>query len=66
MAIGDGEVVEFTKEAVKAFLDKAIRFSRKQRDRGVIAAVYYVDAFQSVRASLFDELLGDEEEGTND
>lgn len=64
MAIGDGEVIEFTEEAVKAYLDRAIRLARKQRDdEGSTCAVFYIDAYQSVRASLFDELLGDEEEG---
>ena len=62
MAIGDGEVVEFTKEAVKAYLDAAIRYWRKQEDEDLLGKQFYVDAFQSVRVSLFDELLGDEEE----
>ena len=63
MAIGNGDVIEFTPEAVKAYLDDAITTHRKQRDcwtstpNQITQAIFYIDAFQSVRASLFDELL---------
>ena len=56
--------VEFTPEAVTAYLDQAIRFWRKRRDEQVdkthitaIHATCYVDAYQSVRMSLFGRLL---------
>jgi hypothetical protein len=61
-------LVEFTKEAVKAYLDGAIRHWRGLRDRQPEAlreecmAAYYVDAFQSVRVSLFGERLGVEDD----
>ena len=57
-----GDTVPFTEEAVKAYLDGAIRRWRKLRDQSYNpAAVYYIDAFQSVRSSLFDELLADDD-----
>jgi len=52
--------IKFTEEEVKKYLDKCIRYWRKKRDgRGeeAVMAVYYIDAFQSVRTSLFGELL---------
>lgn len=58
--LGNGEVVEFTEEAVKAYLDQCIREARRKRDEGESMYVYYIDAYQSVRASLFDELLLEE------
>jgi hypothetical protein len=62
------ETVEFTREAVKEYLDGAIRHWRRLRDKQPEAvreecmATYYVDAFQSVRVSLFGEVLGEEED----
>lgn len=50
--------IELTEEAVKAYLDKAIRQWRKSDE---YYAIYYVDAFQSVRTSLFGLLLPKEE-----
>ena len=58
MTVSDGEVVEFTEKAIKAYLDDAIGFFREQKKQGDETAVFYIDAYQSVRASLFDELLG--------
>lgn len=63
-----GETVEFTEEKVREYLDDCIRHWRKIGDNGVPGmpkfnkniAVYYVDAFQSVRISLFGELLEQE------
>lgn len=58
--------VEFTEEAIQDYLDNAIRAWRTQRDRAHgpegdtaqrIMAEHYVDAFQSVRTSLFGETL---------
>jgi hypothetical protein len=56
------QTVEFTEEAVKEYLDNAIRKWRQIRtseleEEGTTIAVYYVDAFQSVRESLFGESL---------
>lgn len=49
--------VEFTEKEVKKYLDDCIRFWRDKRKEGNKMAMYYVDAFQSVRSSLFGELL---------
>jgi len=55
------DTVDFTPEAVKAYLDKCIRYWRSVRDNPEHAkremGSFYVDAFQSVRVSLFGELL---------
>ena len=54
------ETIPFTKEAVKKYLDDCIILSRKERDSGEEKARmygYYVDAYQSVRTSLFGEIL---------
>jgi len=54
------ETIEFTEEAVKKYLDDAITYWRKLRDSGSPSSphyiVYYIDAYQSVRVSLFGEL----------
>lgn len=53
-------VVPFTQEDVRKYLDKCIVFWRKKRDGGgedAKMAEYYVDAYQSVRVSLFGETL---------
>ena len=50
-------VVSFTKKEIKKYLDECIRFWRKKRDEGDSIAEYYVDAFQSVRISIFGKLL---------
>lgn len=43
---------------IKNYLDSCIVYWRKQRDEeGCEFAKYYIDAFQSVRNSIFDELL---------
>jgi hypothetical protein len=62
--VDESETVPFTPEAVMAYLDGAIRSWRKKRDRAIGGdiraynmAVFYVDAYQSVRESLFGELL---------
>lgn len=57
----DADVVLFTKSEVKKYLDACIRYSRSSHDKGDEGALYYVDAYQSVRMSLFGELLGKEE-----
>lgn len=46
------------KESVLQYLDECITFWRTQRDDKICEyAKYYIDAFQSVRNSLFGELL---------
>lgn len=61
--------VQFTEKDVKAYLDECVVFWRKKRDNPLIKeqsrirmAEHYVDAFQSVRMSLFGELLSIKEE----
>ena len=55
--------IELTESAIKKYLDKAIKLWRQRREEAVkdsedeLVAKCYVDAFQSVRTSLFDELL---------
>jgi hypothetical protein len=59
------ETVEFTEPAVKEFLDACIRHwrdelgkAKRERMKHKIAqAECYVDAYQSVRTSLFRETL---------
>jgi hypothetical protein len=55
--------IPLTEEAVKFYLDKCIVFWRKKRKNGTdeekTMAVYYIDAYQSMRTSFFDELLPD-------
>lgn len=58
-----GQTVLFTPDAVRNYLDDAIRSWREQRDEHEpgtdqhVMGVYYVDAFQSMRVSLFGEML---------
>jgi len=52
------KLVPFNKESVKAYLDKCIIHWRKERDQyNNQIASFYIDAFQSVRISIFGELL---------
>jgi hypothetical protein len=52
------KTIPFSKEEVKEYLDRAIKFWREKRDNEKSEmAIYYIDAFQSVRMSLFGELL---------
>ncbi len=58
-------LIPFEEDEIKAYLDRAICSWRKKRDSVHLdsghddheIAVYYIDAFQSVRMSLFGELL---------
>ncbi len=56
--------VDFTEDAVKAHLDKCIRHWRLERNTVLASeklkemAAHYIDAYQSVRMSLFGSLLG--------
>lgn len=52
------KTIELTEDAIKEYLDKCITIWRKKRDNEPCDyAKYYIDAFQSVRMSLFNELL---------
>ena len=62
--------IEFTEEAIRDHLDNCIRLWRSHRNKEDGSeremelkqmAPYYIDAYQSVRISLFGELLGVEE-----
>jgi len=67
MDMENNDVVPFNKEAVRTYLDDAIKFWRSARDRkGAMTkdqvdlksmSPYYIDAYQSVRISLFGETL---------
>lgn len=50
----------FSEDAIRQYLDDAIRSWRHKRDSvssGRDRAIHYVDAFQSVRSSIFGETL---------
>jgi hypothetical protein len=55
--------VELREQAVLEYLDKAIRSWRDRRDDPLsnrseaLMSEHYIDAFQSVRVSLFGEVL---------
>ncbi len=51
------ETVPFDKDEIKAYLDRCIVFWRERRQQGDAVAKYYIDTFQSVRTSIFGELL---------
>ena len=63
------DVVAFTEESVRAYLDAAIKEWRNIRDSpGTVGEVLLIarcniDVFQSVRVSLFGETLGAIDEG---
>jgi len=52
-----GKIIIFEPDAVREYLDQCIRFWRKV---DYPFARYYINAFQSVRVSLFGELLNKE------
>jgi hypothetical protein len=55
------KTISFREDDVKAYLDKCILHWRKRRHEGsrqtVLMCDHYIDAFQSVRISLFGEVL---------
>lgn len=55
------KLVKFDEESIKEYLDKCIKYWREEKDNNSKIAVYYIDAFQSVRISLFGKILGFEE-----
>jgi len=54
-------IIKFIKKDVKEYLDKCIDIWRDKRDNmenskeDRLMAIYYIDAYQSVRMSLFNE-----------
>ena len=51
--------VKFTKDSIKEYLDSCISHWRARRDsmdKNSSIATYYIDAYQSVRMSIFGEL----------
>jgi len=71
------DIVPFNKNDVMIYLDSCIEYWRKEKksfeenmddgfwsmERNKIIAVCYIDAYQSVRVSLFGELLPKGDEG---
>lgn len=61
------DTVPFNKDAVKEYLDDCIRYWRRKGNEAEMAtpekltAICYIDAFQSVRISLFGKLLKSKE-----
>ena len=65
-----GDVLEFTKEAIGKHLDGCIKYWRKRQNRpgppirsqpqSELMAVCYIDAYQSMRITIFREALSDE------
>lgn len=63
-------IVPFVKEDIKDYLDKAIRKWRSRKFKAVegeagdlvMMTECYIDAFQSIRMSLFGELLDEDKE----
>lgn len=51
------KTIDFVEKDVKHYLDSCIRVWREKRQNGDKFAVYYIDAYQSVRVSLFGSLL---------
>ena len=55
-----------TREEIKEYLDNCIKYWREDKRMPDERSVYYIDAYQSVRVSIFDEQLpqdSEEEEG---
>jgi len=51
------KILPFEKEDVKTYLDDCIKYWRLRESKGITIAQYYIDAYQSVRVSLFGERL---------
>ena len=56
------KTIPFEEDAVKEYLDNNIRYWRKQTPKDPDFAYYYIDAYQSMRQSLFGERLPMEEQ----
>lgn len=59
-------IVPFNEKDIKEYLDECIRYWRKRKYQDEMngsnytMTTHYIDAFQSVRMSLFGKLLGKE------
>ena len=54
----DMDKIPFTEKDVKEYLDECIKYWREIRDNNKSTmANHYIDAFQSVRTSLFGDIL---------
>jgi len=56
------DTIPFEERAVRAYLDRVIVHWRERREfakeeETKLQAIYYIDAYQSMRISLFGELL---------
>ena len=51
-----------TREEIQNYLDACIEYWRGEVAKNIDHAEYYVDAYQSVRISIFDSTLPEEEE----
>jgi hypothetical protein len=51
------KTIPFTKTDIKEYLDRCIEFWRAKREAGDVLADSYIDAFQSVRTTIFGEVL---------
>lgn len=56
------DTVKLTEEDIKQYLDSCITHWRERKKNATVLsdidmAVHYIDAYQSVRISLFDELF---------
>jgi hypothetical protein len=49
--------VPFEEDSVRNYLDEAITYWRNEERKGRDIAVWYVDAFQSMRTALFGSTL---------
>lgn len=54
--------IQFTEQSVRDYLDHCITLWRGLRAQGDPIAPYYIDAFQSMRTSLFGSLCPPEPE----
>jgi hypothetical protein len=50
------KTIPFTKTDIKEYLDRCIEFWRAKREAGDVLADSYIDAFQSVRTTIFGEV----------
>ena len=55
--------IPLTENDIQEYLDKCINYWREKNDEGDERAVYYIDAFQSVRISLIGDTLALGEHG---
>jgi hypothetical protein len=49
--------IEFAEDDIKDYLDRCIVHWRDRLKEGYSPSVYYIDAFQSMRMSIFGETL---------